>query len=206
VPGLWAAGDAVSREAIVGGASGAGAPNAAWTISSGTWSGRAAAAHALARGRSTELASALPAGLAGLRPSGSSLPVGAWRDLSRAVQDEMLPPQKNGLRSGPKLAASLERLDDLWVTARAGLVGSAGRDAVWARETASMIAVGRWAYLAARARTESRAMHVRTDHPELDAEQRRRILIDGVDQPRLSFAPIADPVAVWDDELEREAA
>jgi succinate dehydrogenase/fumarate reductase flavoprotein subunit len=206
VPGLWAAGDAVSREAIVGGASGAGAPNAAWTLSSGTWSGRAAAAHALARRRSAELESALPAGLVGLRPSGSRLPAGAWREFSRAVQDEMLPPEKNGLRSGPKLAASLERLDDLWVAAREGLGGPAGRDAVWARETASMIAVGRWAYLAAQARTESRAMHVRTDHPELDAGQRRRILIDGVDQPQLSFAEIADPVAVWDGELTREAA
>ncbi|MFZ1993994.1 MAG: FAD-binding protein, partial [Solirubrobacteraceae bacterium] len=49
VPGLWVAGDTASREAIVGGSSGAGAPNAAWTISSGTWSGRAAAAHALSR-------------------------------------------------------------------------------------------------------------------------------------------------------------
>ena len=39
VAGLWAAGDAVSREAIVGSASGAGAPNAAFTIGSGTWSG-----------------------------------------------------------------------------------------------------------------------------------------------------------------------
>src|SRR6201995_4382118 len=47
IQGLWAAGDAVSREAIVGSSSGAGAPNAAFTIGSGTWSGRAAAAHAL---------------------------------------------------------------------------------------------------------------------------------------------------------------
>ena len=47
IEGLWAAGDAVSREAIVGASSGAGAPNAAFTIGSGTWSGRAAAAHAL---------------------------------------------------------------------------------------------------------------------------------------------------------------
>jgi succinate dehydrogenase/fumarate reductase flavoprotein subunit len=206
VPGLWAAGDAVSREAIVGGASGAGAPNAAWTISSGTWSGRAAAAHALARRRSATLDSALPAGLVGLRPTGSPLAPDAWRELSRAVQDELLPPEKNGLRSAPKLAASLERLDGLWAAARDGLVGPVGRDAVWARETAAMIAVGRWAYLAAEVRTESRAMHVRVDHPELDPGQRRRILIDGVDQPQLSFAQIADPVLSWDEELVGEAA
>ncbi|MEA2177799.1 MAG: hypothetical protein QOG77_1096, partial [Solirubrobacteraceae bacterium] len=46
VPGLWAAGDTLSRERIVGAASGAGAANAAFTIASGTWSGRAAAEHA----------------------------------------------------------------------------------------------------------------------------------------------------------------
>jgi succinate dehydrogenase/fumarate reductase flavoprotein subunit len=206
IPGLWAAGDAASREAIVGGASGAGAPNAAWTISSGTWSGRAAAAHALARVRPTALSSALPAGRVGLRPSGSPLPADAWRELSRAVQEEMLPPEKNGLRSAAKLTTSTKRLDGLWGAAREGLVGSVGREAVWARETASMIAVGRWAYLAAAARTESRAMHVRLDHPELDPEQRRRIVIDGVDQPQLSFVEIADPVVAFDDELAREAA
>jgi succinate dehydrogenase/fumarate reductase flavoprotein subunit len=206
VPGLWAAGDAASREAIVGGASGAGAPNAAWTISSGTWSGRAAAAHALARGRSGELASVLPAGRVGLRPSGSPLPADSWRELSRAVQEEMLPPEKNGLRSAAKLATSLQRLDGLWDAAGAGLTGSVGREAVWARETAAMIAVGRWAYLAAAARTESRAMHVRVDHPEQDPEQRRRIVIDGVDRPRLSFVEIVDPVVAWGDELAREAA
>jgi succinate dehydrogenase/fumarate reductase flavoprotein subunit len=43
VPGLYAAGDAASRETLVGAATGGGAPNAAWAISSGSWAGRAAA-------------------------------------------------------------------------------------------------------------------------------------------------------------------
>lgn len=213
VPGLWVAGDAASREAIVGSASGAGAPNAAWTIGSGTWAGRAAAAHALGAGRPRRPAPALPGrvglrptGRVGLRPTGRPLPEGSWRELSRAVQDEILPPERNGFRTGPGLWASLERLDGLWREARTGLIGASEREAVWARETASMIATGRFAYLSALHRTESRGMHQRSDHPDSDPGQRRRILVRGVDAPQVSFAEIADPVLVRHDQLAARAA
>src|SRR5205085_4931533 len=43
-PGLYAAGDASTRELICGGFTGGGSHNAAWAISSGTWAGRGAAA------------------------------------------------------------------------------------------------------------------------------------------------------------------
>jgi succinate dehydrogenase/fumarate reductase flavoprotein subunit len=48
VAGLFAAGDAATRELICGGFTGGGSHNAAWAISSGTWAGRGAAAHARA--------------------------------------------------------------------------------------------------------------------------------------------------------------
>jgi succinate dehydrogenase/fumarate reductase flavoprotein subunit len=207
VPGLWAAGDAVSREKIVGSASGAGAPNAAFTIGSGTWSGRAAAAHALSiAGQRTGDSAAVAAGRVGLRPTDTPLPEGSWREISRAVQDEMLPPAKNGYRTEPQLSSSLEALSDLWSAASGGLIGSVGREQLWARETASMIANGRWAYLSAQQRTESRGMHQRRDFPEADPAQRRRILVTGVDEPEISFIDIADPVVPYADELIAEAA
>ncbi|HEX4110436.1 MAG TPA: FAD-binding protein [Solirubrobacteraceae bacterium] len=221
VPGLWVAGDTASREAIVGGSSGAGAPNAAWTISSGTWSGRAAAAHALARrsdttgtdgaGDRTRAASATPfvgltsTGRAGLRPTGSALPSGSWRELTEGVQAELNPPAKNGLRSAAKLDRSLRELDALWQAACSGLIGADGREQVWARETVAMIASGRWAYLSAAARRESRAMHVREDFTGLDPGQRHRVLVHGVDDPQVSFAEIEDPV-VPDFEYAAKAA
>ncbi|HEX3802392.1 MAG TPA: FAD-binding protein [Solirubrobacteraceae bacterium] len=208
VQGLWAAGDAVSREAIVGSASGAGSPNAAFTISSGTWSGRAAAAHALsasgAGGRSKPAAQ--PAGRVGLRPTGARLPEGSWRELSRATQDEILPPAKNGFRSTAQLTRSLAVLDDLWGAAGAGLAGSIGREQVWARETASMIVNARWAYTSAERREETRGMHQRTDFPDSDPSQRHRILISGTDELEVDFAAIADPLVPYGDELVAEAA
>jgi len=43
VPGLFAAGDAATRELICGGFTGGGSHNSARALSSGTWAGRAAA-------------------------------------------------------------------------------------------------------------------------------------------------------------------
>lgn len=220
VPGLWVAGDTATREQIVGGASGAGAPNAAWTISSGTWSGRAAAAHALARPVRAARAARRAAGLrglrgsgqAGLRPSGQPRGTELWRELTRAIQAEINPPAKNGLRSGERLAASLRELDQIWSEIRSGLGPVSGvhdeetaREQVWARETAAMAASARWAYRAAAARTESRAMHVREDLPQTDPGQRHRIVIEGVDEPQISFREIEDPV-VADFALAEQAA
>jgi succinate dehydrogenase/fumarate reductase flavoprotein subunit len=208
IPGLWAAGDAVSREAIVGASSGAGAPNAAFTIGSGTWSGRAAAAHALDLHAASPVDSQgpRPSGRVGLRPSGRPQAGDLWLELSRATQAEILPPGKNGFRSGLQLAQSLDTLDDLWATAADRLSGSAGREQVWARETAAMIASARWAYTAASTRTESRGMHQRRDHPETDPGLRRRILLTGVDEISVAVVPIADPVTPYEAELAPLAA
>ena len=46
VPGLYAAGDAASRERLTGAISGGGGPNSSWAIASGNWAGRAAASYA----------------------------------------------------------------------------------------------------------------------------------------------------------------
>jgi succinate dehydrogenase/fumarate reductase flavoprotein subunit len=206
VPGLWVAGDAASREAIVGSASGAGAPNAAFTIGSGTWSGRAAAAYALNTSRSGNWSTVAGAGRVGLRPTGTLLPEGSWRELSDATQDEILPASKNGFRSGNQLRESIGVLDGLWDAASEGLSAAVGREQVWTRETVSMIASARWAYRSAEQRTETRGMHRRTDFPDADPIQRERILATGLDTIEITTAPIADPVLPIGAELVAEAA
>ncbi len=179
VPGLYAAGDAATRELVAGATSGGGAQNSAWALSSGLWSGEAAASRARWFGRRAG-EPARPGGLAGLRPTGAVKPVDA-REVTRAVQAEILPFEKNLFRSAKKAQASLNGLDALWreVRAHAQVNGVA---AVKVRESAAMLATARWSHEANLARPESRGMHRRTDAPAMDAAYAHRILTGGLDE------------------------
>jgi succinate dehydrogenase/fumarate reductase flavoprotein subunit len=167
VPGLYAAGDAASRETLVGAATGGGAPNAAWAISSGTWSGHAAASFARANPQSS--AESAPAGAIGLRPRREPAPLDTERLIQRA-QAEALPIDKNLFRSEGKMRASLVQLDAAWQDARDHLAAD-GRAAVRAREAAALLACARLGYRSALARVETRGLHRRLDAPEADPAQ-----------------------------------
>jgi succinate dehydrogenase/fumarate reductase flavoprotein subunit len=180
VRGLFAAGDAASREKLTGAASGGGAPNAAWAISSGSWAGRAAAEHAKRYSGTSRPAAPRPAGSVGLRPSSATLDVDA-RELVRVVQGEMLPLDKNLFRRGEQLQASLRQLDSSWSEAAAHLRAS-GAASVRAREAASMLSAARFAYRSALARSESRGLHRRTDRPEQDAAQTHHYASSGLNE------------------------
>jgi succinate dehydrogenase/fumarate reductase flavoprotein subunit len=188
VPGLYAAGDAATRELICGGFTGGGSHNAAWALSSGTWAGEGAAAYAAAkRGAAAEAGEGI--GAAGLNPAS-----GVDRELNaelvtKLVQDEVHPYDKNYFRTEAALEASLAGLNDLWNRVAAGLRGGDGypprgqaaATAVFrAREAAAMVAHARWMYNAAHERTETRGMHKRSDHPELDPDQRQRRFVGGL--------------------------
>jgi len=179
VPGLFAAGDTASREVIVGGATGAGAPNAAWAVSSGTWAGRAAARHGqLVRGRRADL---VGTGGAGIRPAhGAAGAKGAWRELLRAVQAETHSIEINVFRTDERLRRSLAALDGLWRGARTSIGGELDEQ-LRVRECAAMIAMARWSYASALVRTETRAMHTREDYPATDEAQQHRIVSGGLD-------------------------
>ena len=190
VPGLYAAGDVAARDRIVGATSGAGAPNAAWALSSGTWAGHAAARWAHGTGaRHHDSAGVAPAGTAGLRPTGMSGPASQWREAVRAVRGEMLPIAKNAIRTEAILTDALGVLDAAWASARESLRAT-GTDVLRAREAAAMTAMGRWAYRSALARTETRGMHYRADHTGLDAYQRHRILAGGLDEVWTKTDPV----------------
>lgn len=197
VDGLYAAGDVAARDRVVGAATGAGGPNLAWAVASGTWAGRAAAREAdaaRARPGHPSAAEVEPAGGLGLRrrPGGAPRPVDpeAWRGVVAAVQGEMHPVEKSALRSEDGLAASGATLDALWADDAALAPGEGlGPVAVRTREAAGMLATARWVVAAARARTESRGMHTRVDHPATDPAQTRRLLVHGLDDPRVSADP-----------------
>ncbi len=180
VPGLFAAGDAATRELVAGAVSGGGAQNSAWALSSGRWAGQAAAARGHALGRRADRPAAA-AGEAGLRPRRRRADPDLPRAAVAAVQAEMLPPRKALFRSGAALQASAGRLDTLWTGLR-DHAGADGPAALRSREAAALIAHARWCLRAALARTESRGMHNRTDAPARDPGLAHRLVIAGLDQ------------------------
>jgi succinate dehydrogenase/fumarate reductase flavoprotein subunit len=176
VPGLFAAGDAATRELVAGAISGGGNVNSAWAVSSGQWAGKGAADHAAAHGVA---AGGRPIGQAGLRPAASPRAV----DLDAAlavVQREMLAYDRNIFRSGEKLKGSIEALESAWaeLDARAG---ASGGNALRTRETAAMLATARWCAASSLARDESRGMHQREDRPQTDPRFAHRIVSGGLD-------------------------
>ena len=185
VPGLYAAGDAASRELVAGASSGGGAVNSAWALSSGVWSGRAAARRAQRFGR-TRSGVTHAAGLAGLRPRRSPSGVDTGGLIAQA-REEATHLDKNLFRTEDKLLASASVLDGLWGEARDHLLGE-GLGAVRAREAAAIVATARFSNTAALHRCESRGMHQREDAPALRADLGRRQIISGLDQVLSSFA------------------
>jgi succinate dehydrogenase/fumarate reductase flavoprotein subunit len=175
VRGLYAAGDAATREFICGAFTGGGSHNAAWATSSGTWAGQGAARHA----RSINGAVDRPrhgAGIAGLQ---GHRPIDT-RALIHAVQAEVFPYDRNYHRQGPVLADSLTRLDDHWRELQHAVADDAAERARL-REATALVATARWMYRSALARTESRGMHKRNDHREQDPAQRHYTLSGGLD-------------------------
>ncbi len=179
VRGLFAAGDAATRELVAGATSGGGAQNSAWALTSGLAAGAGAASLARLQGRRTG-ERALPAGRAGLRPSGSAANVDE-RAAIKTVQDQTLAYDKALWRRRESLEASLTLLDGLCAELSAHRRAE-GLEQVGARETAALTATARWCTAAALARPESRGMHMRVDAPDLSPQFGRRLTVGGLDR------------------------
>ncbi|MEH2404452.1 FAD-binding protein [Nostoc sp.] len=191
VPGLYAAGDAASREFLAGLASGGGGPNAAWAISTGQWAGVGAADFAKSLGAHANERVARPAGQVGLRsptvggtPSSPS-PTSETFDseaIVRGVQAQMFPLEKNYLRSEQGLLDSLAKLETLWQQVQGNPKQDTVRDVEFSRRAAALTAVARWAYFSALHRKETRSEHIRVDYPETDPNQRYYQATAGLDK------------------------
>ncbi len=178
VPGLFAAGDAATRELIAGAVSGGGAQNSAWALSSGQWAGEGAARHARQGRRDQPVHSAAPA--AGRRSDFTVAEVVA------AVRDEMETPAKTMFRSEGQLRLSLARMDAFWRALKGQAIGPRWQT----RELTAAVATARWSLSAALRRTESRGMHRRTDYTTMDATQVHRLTVSGTDTIVVSASPV----------------
>jgi succinate dehydrogenase/fumarate reductase flavoprotein subunit len=186
--GLYAAGDAATRELICGGFTGGGSHNAAWAMSSGFWAGAGAADYARSRVGAGRPPWVVRAGGAGLRDGGGAAPYDADYVI-RNVQQEVFPTQRNWTRQGDLLDDSLTRLDALWQRVRRAAPARSALDAVRAREAAAMLATSRWMYRSALQRTETRGMHRRQEHATLDPSQGQRLLSGGLDKVWVETLP-----------------
>ncbi|WP_246140872.1 FAD-dependent oxidoreductase [Bacillus marasmi] len=185
VPGLYAAGDAATRELICGGFTGGGSYNAAWAISSGHWSGEGAAKYALAFNRNKQNRDLKRNSVVGItNQTGGKARLGA-NELTKLVQAEVTPFDINLFRTEENLSLSLSRLNNLWQEAKSTL-GESDTDIVRVRESAAMLATSRFMYTTALERKETRGMHKRLDYPGLDDNQHYRLITSGLDEINVS--------------------
>lgn len=203
-PGLFAAGDAATRELLCGGASGGSGTNMTWSIGSAHVAGRAAADFARAQGPNAHDREVESVGRAGLEGEGPGWEAGA---VIRSVQNEMFPLEKNLFRSEKTLLESLARLEEQWKVVQGEPLQDTGKQMLRSREAASLLAAARWSCHAGLQRNESRGMHIRLDHPHPDPAQRHYLAVGGLD--RLWSRPVEVPEAVVEPRLSlrvRQAA
>ncbi|WP_019929270.1 FAD-dependent oxidoreductase [Nocardia sp. BMG111209] len=194
VPGLFAAGDVATREPITGAVGGFGGQGGAWAISSGAWAGTSAARFAAATsgGRARRMRPVPGAGL-------NAAPGIDPRAVIGLVQEHTLPLRRSYWRSAGSLRDSITELDALWPVTEFGLGGS-GADRLYARQAAALLAVARWTKYSALARTETRGMHRRTDHPGVGSDWRVRLVSGGVESVWVRpEQPDPDTTSPWAD-------
>lgn len=189
VPGLYAAGDAATRELICGGFTGGGSHNAAWAISSGYWSGHYAAEFAQRLGNQASGRRVKKVGEAGFTSGKEHPHTFATNEIIQAVQSEVFPYDRNLFRTEQGLSESLSRLNHLWQEIRDSQVESESQ-LIRAREAAAMVATARWMYSSALERKESRGMHKHLDYPQQDANQQHYLISGGLDQVWVKPEPL----------------
>lgn len=192
VRGLYAAGDAATRELICGGFTGGGSHNAAWALSSGYWAGQSAATYSHRLGVQGNQRQVQSVGGVGFI-SGSEKHIHS-EDIIKATQAEVFPYNRNYFRNEQTLTESLQRLHSLWDEIRNGQVAD-NSNIIRTREAAGMVATARWMYSSALERKETRGMHKHLDYPEQDTKQQHHLISGGLDQVWVKATPIQETKA-----------
>jgi succinate dehydrogenase/fumarate reductase flavoprotein subunit len=194
VEGLYAAGDAASRELNCGGFTGGAGPNMTWAIGSANISGRAAAKRAKALGAGAFQRKVRAVGGVGLVAGREGAPTFDSAAVVKAVQDEVFPYDKNIFRSEGTLVDSLGKLAQLWETVKGTPAQGTAQELIRSREVAGLVAAARWSYFAGLERKETRGMHKRLDYPKLDPSQRHYLAVGGLDKLWTRPVPVAEEV------------
>lgn len=194
VPGLYAAGDAASRELTCGAFTGGAGPNMTWAIGSGNIAGASAAAHARSLGKKVNERPVHAVGGAGLIASTPSSAAFDAAEVVKGVQEEVFPYDKNIFRTEKGLLTSLGKLSQLWQAVQTSPAQATPQQAQRAREAAALVAAARWAYFAGLERKETRGMHKRLDYPKLDPNQRHYLAVGGLDKLWTRPVPVTEEI------------
>lgn len=189
VRGLYAAGDAATRELICGGFTGGGSHNAAWALSSGYWAGQSAATYSRDLGVQANQRRVEAVGSVGFT-SGSQKQIHS-EEIIKATQAEVFPYNRNYFRNEQGLTESLQRLNSLWHEIRNSQVAD-NSNIVRTREAAGMVATAKWMYSSALERKETRGMHKHLDYPQQDTNQQHHLISGGLDQVWVKATPIQE--------------
>ena len=204
VPGLYAAGDAATRELICGGFTGGGSHNAAWAICSGHWAGQGAAKHAKSLGEHAHQRQVRGAGRVGLLSSRETDKVYHNDEVLKGVQDELFPYDKNMLKTESSLLNSLAKLNGLWNEIQANPDVATPRNRLRSREIAALVTTARWSYFSGLERKETRGEHRRLDYPSIDPNQHHYLISGGFDKVwvRPEKAPVSPALVAKKKEAE----
>ena len=195
VKGLYAAGDAATRELVCGGFTGGGGPNMTWAIGSGNLAGEGAARYAREHGgEGVHTRPVRATGTAGVRARNGSSATYDAPAVVKAVQDEVFPYDKNIFRSEETLLRSLAILESLWSEVQSQPLQDTPQHTQRSREAASLVAAARWSYFAGLNRKETRGIHKRLDYPKLDPEQRHYLAVGGLDKLWVRPEPVTEAV------------
>ncbi len=195
VPGLYAAGDAATRELNCGAFTGGAGPNMTWAIGSGNIAGRAAADFARSLGKAANERAVQRTGGAGLRARNASSSFDA-NAVVKGVQDEVFPYDKNIFRTEKGILDSLAKLERLWEAVQGNPLHDTPQQLVRSREAAALVITARWSYFAGLQRTETRGMHKRLEYPTLDPAQRHYLRVGGLDKLWTRADPVPEAIVV----------
>lgn len=173
VPGLFAAGDAATRQGMSGASTGGGGPNSSWAIATGSWAGEDAATFVRSLGSVWKSRPVRPANERAAVSAGT-----AHGDLDAALEqakNQILPLDGGYFRSHESLSRAARTLSDLWHDT-AWRSGPAAK----VREAEALIATARWATESALLRKESRGLQRRTDYPQANPHLARSIDSGGI--------------------------
>jgi succinate dehydrogenase/fumarate reductase flavoprotein subunit len=180
VPGLFAAGDAATRQGMSGASTGGGGPNSSWAMATGSWAGEDAASYVRSLGANWTTREVRSASQREARPSSHNAV-----DLDAVVtltKQQVLPLDGGYFRSQETLSKASGILSALWNDEawRSG-------DRAKVRQAEALIATSRWATESALLRKESRGLQRRTDFPDLNPHLARSIDSGGTNDIWASF-------------------